>query len=295
MLIAPVTKWDIYFGREWKRILFGTIWGALVGLLYYRTGFSIPGYGGVVLGTAIAILLGFRTNGAYERWWEARKVWGAIVNDSRTLARQLLSFTEGTAAQQQARRMVERHILWVWVLGRRLRGHPVLEGMDRYTTAEERDLLAARSNANTALMGLQGRDLKEIDSADALPGRMVRNVDETLSRLTDSQGKCERIKNTVFPLTYTTVLAWCINLFYFIAPLSVVDDIGYWCIPFSLLLGGVFAMIEDISDFIQSPLDDILSGTPIYAISRTIEIDLLEELGEVDVPEPIKPSRHALT
>jgi len=295
MLIAPVTRWDIFLRREWRRILFGTIWGLAVGWIHASTGFSTPSYGGVVLGTAIAILLGFRTNGAYERWWEAREIWGSIVNDSRTLTRQLLSFTEGDGAGDRVRAMVHRHILWVWVLGRRMRGHDLLEGMARYATPEERDLVATRSNANTAIMSLQARDLAALRSSKALPDRIVQSVDETLSRLTDAQGGCERIKNTVFPLTYTTVLVWCIHLFYFLTPLSVVDEIGFWAVPFTLLLGGLFGMIEDVSEFIQNPLDDILSGTPMYAISRTIEIDLLEALGEAEVPAPMEPSGVALT
>ena len=297
MLVQPVAKWDIFFKREWKRLLFGAIWGVLVAFLYQKTGFSIPGYGGVVLGTAIAILLGFRTNGAYERWWEARKVWGGIVNDSRTLARQLLSATENAPAESQdiARRMVNRQVFWNWALARRLRGHELWEGADRYLTSDERTALASRSNVNTALMAFQARDLQRLQQAGVLPDRMMQNIDDTLTRLIDSQGKCERIKNTVFPLTYTTVLSWCINLFFFLVPMSVVDEIGYWSVPFVLLLGGIFAMIEDISDFIQNPLDDVLSGTSMYAICRTIEIDLLEELGEDNIPEPMKPTNFALT
>ena len=107
----------------------------------YVVDVSVPVGIAAVLGTAISILLGFRTNAAYERWWEARKVWGAIVNDSRNLARQIKTFIEPLPENDDTRalkeEMTKRHIAWLWSLNRTLRKLDVFEDLDKYLSSTD--------------------------------------------------------------------------------------------------------------------------------------------------------------
>ncbi len=301
MLTQPINRIDLFFKKEWKRLLLVGGYATLIVLLDQYVPIRIPSYGGVILGTAISILLAFRTNAAYDRWWEARKVWGSIVNDSRNLARRVITQIadpEGGSplgpASERVRQLVYRQIAWPWTLGRRLRGHDQLQDLERYLAPDELRRLGTSGNIPYHLMVTQSQQLKELADAGYLSEVLLLNLDKTVASLIDDQGKCERIKNTVFPQNYVGVLKWIITLFYLVIPLAVVEDLGWSTIFFVLVLGAVFQLIETIGDYVEKPLDDVLSGTPMYALSRTIEIDLLRELGETDLPEPITPQNGVL-
>jgi len=301
MLTQPINRIDLFFKKEWKRLVLVVLYATLVVVIDRYIPIRIPSYGGVILGTAISILLAFRTHAAYDRWWEARKVWGGIVNDSRNLVRALvtqIADPEGGlplgAASENVRQLVYRQIAWPWTLARRLRGHDQLQDLERYLVPEELRRLGSSGNIPYHLLVTQSKQLKALTDAGYLPTVLLLNIDKTIASLIDHQGQCERIKNTVFPQNYVGVLRWVIALFYFAIPLAVVEDLGASTIFFVLVLGMVFQLIETISDYVETPLDDILSGTPMYALSRTIEIDLLRELGEANLPDPLTPQNGVL-
>lgn len=300
MLTRPVHRLDLFFRKEWKQLLFVSAYSVGIVLLDHVIPIKIPSYGAVILGTAISILLAFRTHAAYDRWWEARKVWGGIVNDSRNLVRELISFTSdpdpaplGPSAAL-IRGLVYRQSAWAWILARRLRGTEQLEGLEEYFTDEEYLNLRSHANAPLQILTTQSSLLKRMADAGYLPLVLLLRLDTVIASLVDHQGQCERIKNTVFPQNYAAILKWIIVLFYLVVPLAVVEDLGWSTVFFVLVLGMVFQMIETISDYIEIPLDNILSGTPMYALSRTIEIDLLRMIDEPELPEPLVPQNGIL-
>ena len=153
-----------------------------------------------VLGISVSLLLGFRTSAAYDRWWEARKVWGGIVNDSRTLVRQLLA-TVGPE-RPEVRRLAHLQIAWCKALRSRLRGLDPLEGLEPHVPETERSRLAAFANAPNAILETMQREVARLKDEGALDPFGYLALDGTLRRLCDEMGMCERINNTVFPVDY---------------------------------------------------------------------------------------------
>src|SRR5689334_12399044 len=168
---------------------------------------SIPLAVPAVLGTVISLLLGFRSNQAYDRWWEARSIWGAIVNDSRTLARQIKTLSKEAYQGDELfffkQRFIKRQIAWCYSLSRSLRGQEPIKGFEKFLAKRDIQHVGNYTNAPMALIELHGHDLQQAMENGWINAYQQVEIERTLTRLTDAMGKCERIKNTVFPATYS--------------------------------------------------------------------------------------------
>ena len=250
-----------------------------------------------LLGTLLSILLGFRTNSAYARWWEARKIWGAIVNDSRSWTRQVLSFLgvggEGRSSPEEIaaleKELVYRQMAWNYALSRTLRRQEPWDDLAPFLSAHEIDDLRAQDNVPNALLQTQGDRLRKARARGDIDGFAFLNLDEMLTRLCDSMGKCERIKNTVFPTPYAYLVTLVAIGFYILLPFGLIAYLGWITIPATFLVGGIFFSIEALSTSLQDPFENRDSDTPTTALSRTIEINLRQQLGETDLPGKIAP------
>ncbi|MEH0157676.1 bestrophin family ion channel [Limibacter armeniacum] len=269
-----------------------TVYMAGIGLIdegHIFKSISIPLAIPSILGTAISLILGFRTNQAYSRWWEARQVWGAIVNDSRSFVRQLLSFTadipDGEAKTAFIQRLSFRQIAFCYALGDALRGLDPLQKIKSLLSDEDILFLEQHQNKHNALLLLNGRDLKSALAEKRLNAYQQVQLDETINKLCDSMGKCERIKNTVFPATYSLVVHLFIYLFVIFLPFGLVDFLGYVEIPLVVAIATMFFYIEKTAIIMQDPFENRPSDTAVSSISRTIEINIKQMLKYDTVPE----------
>jgi putative membrane protein len=196
---------------------------------------SIPLAIPTILGTVISLLLGFRSNQAYDRWWEARQIWGAVVNDSRTLARQILCFTESQyeedEVQQMRQRMIRRQMAWCYALGQSLRRLNPTIGLDKFLNRRDLESLGRYNNVPMALLDQHARDLRRGLEEGYINRYQQIELDKTLTRLCDAMGKCERIKNTVFPSTYSLYIHFSLLLFICMLPFGVIDYFGFLEVP----------------------------------------------------------------
>lgn len=239
-----------------------------------------------VLGTAIAFFIGFNNNQAYDRWWEARKIWGALVNDSRSFARSLINYVDGE--EETVKTMVRRHIAFIYALKANLRY--TVDGIYiKYLTEEDKNEVDQHSNIHNAILNIQARELQRLVKANQMDGFKFIEINEMLTRFTDSMGMCERIKNTVFPTTYSYLTKVFIWLFVVTFTLVISQDMGYWSIFMGWLIGFVFVSTQINGMRLVNPFETNASSLPLNNISRTIEINLLEMIGDADIPEPIKP------
>lgn len=252
----------------------------------------IPGALPAFLGTAISLLLSFKLNQSYDRWWEARKIWGAIVNDSRTLLRQAVSFA--SADPEAVERIGHRQIAWCYSLGQSLRGLDWRVGAEGHLSGEERDEAAKITNRPLAIMQMHAADLSRLARAGHLTDFQRVAMDETLTRLTASMGMAERIRSTVFPRTYRAFLHASIYLFIVLLSIALADVQGYWQIAITTLIAVPFFLLEKIARHMQDPFANRPTDTAVTAIARTIEINLLELLHADDVPEPLPPDGYYL-
>ena len=249
-----------------------------------------------VPGTVIALLLAFRTNSAYDRWWEARIIWGAIVNDSRTWVRQLMTFVtfedQKSETYHKIEKMAVRQIAWNYALSSHLRRQDARKSVEQLIDRDELKLLNDKSNIPNGILYNQATDVKKFYKEGKIDSYQMVQLDETLSKLTDSMGKCERIKNTVFPSSYSLLVDLLIYMWIIFLPfglVGLVDVIGYIIIPTTTSLAFSFLVIDRIAIYMQDPFENKPSDTPMLTLSRTIEINIKQELNETDIPKPLLP------
>lgn len=246
-----------------------------------------------ILGPAIAFFVGFSNNQAYDRWWEARTIWGALVNDSRSWARSILSYiaesdTLHGEISQIKKRMVLRQISFVYALNKVLRKkeHGYFE---KFLTSAELQRVRLESNLPNAILTLNALDIQKLSDRKAMDEFRFIQLNELMTSFTDHMGKSERIRNTVFPTSYiyfTQLFIWVLVIF---TTLILADSTGIWSVLFGWIVGFVFHVTHQNGMLLMDPFDEIPTGIPLDQLSRTIEINLLEMLGETDVPKPIKP------
>ncbi|MFP5079389.1 bestrophin family protein [Pedobacter sp. JCM 36344] len=247
--------------------------------------FEIPVIIPSLLGTAIAFFIGFNNNQAYDRWWEGRKIWGSLVNDSRSFARSLISYPSGS--DEISRRMICRHIAFLYALKASLRG-ATDEGLSKYLTDEDILEINSQSNMHNALLNIQARDLQKLSQNNQIDGFRFMDLNQMLVRFTDSMGMSERIKNTVFPTTYTYLTKVFIWLFVVSFTLVISQSAGVYSIFLGWLIGFVFVSTQINGMSLVDPFRNNSSGVPLNQITRAIEINLLEMLQESDIPEPVR-------
>ena len=242
-----------------------------------------------VLGFTVALLLGFRTSSAYDRWWEARKIWGGIVNDSRTLVRQVIGFTAGSQIIPEAKQMANYQIAWCNALKRSLRGLNAIEGLKSYLSEKEFEYIKSKNNKPNEILKLMTALLAKLKEEQKLDSYQMVSLDHTLKNLCDHMGKAERIKNTVFPTQYRSYTHRGLIIFTIMLPYGMLYSTGPFVILICVLVSFFFFMLENIAYFLQDPFMNRESDIPMSALCRTIEINLLELVEEDDIPEPLKP------
>ncbi len=242
-----------------------------------------------LLGTAISILLSFKMNQSYDRWWEARKVWGAIVNDSRSLVIQLQSFIDQPDSSL-IQQLAYRQIAWCYCLGQSLRGLNPLEGIDELLSDTDKAHLANHNNKPLAILQLHARDLQALRQANTIDVFRHMQLDATLTRLCDSMGKAERINSTIFPATYRQFLHFIIYLFVVTLSIALNNVQIAFEIPLLLVISVGFFLIEKSAYHLQDPFKNRPSDISVTAIARTIDINIRQLLAQKQVPEPLKPT-----
>ncbi|MES2621184.1 MAG: bestrophin family ion channel, partial [Bacteroidota bacterium] len=212
---------------------------------------TIPAF----IGTAISILLSFKLNQSYDRWWEARKIWGSIVNDSRSFVIQLQSFAP-EEENSLIKKIAFRQIAWCYSLGQSLRGLNPTDNLESFITSEELETIKQHSNKPLALLQLHSADIKKLKEADKLHVFTQIQLDNTMVRLCDAQGKSERIKTTVFPVTYRLFLHAIIYLFVVTLSIALKDVGGLFEIPLLLLVSSAFFLLEKSATHLQDPFSN---------------------------------------
>ena len=243
-----------------------------------------------VLGGAIGIFVSFRTNSAYDRWWEGRRLWGQLVNTSRHFTTQVLTFVDsrGESEAQRAPKhaLVRRHIAYVHALRCALRGDDPLADADvkSFLDEDERASLKGESNLNHALLHRQQHELVQLADAGHIDTFRLQSLDRSIATLLDVQGGCERIKKTPFPPGYGFLASRLILAYAILMPLGIVADVGWAAIPLTMLVCIGFTLISEVGRVLEDPFTMFWPALPLSALSKTIEINLRQRLGDRDLP-----------
>lgn len=281
LLNKKISVW--YFIREIKsQILFIGIFAIAIGLLDMLPWFrkiSLPLNIPALLGTAVSLLLAFRTSQSYERWWEARTVWGAIVNDSRTFIRLVTQFLP-SEDHKTIRDFAERQIIWTFALGESLRKLSFSDKVQKYLDENNINGL----NIPNALLDEHSKQIKEVSALKGLTDFQQMQLNDMVTRLCDSMGKCERLKSTVFPRSYSILVHILIYVFALVLPFGLDDSQLTIEIIITFLIPIVFIAIEKTSIIMQDPFENRPVDTPVTSLAQTIEINIRQMIGEQNVP-----------
>lgn len=244
-----------------------------------------------LLGIALSLFLGFRNNASYQRWWEARGLWGQLVYDARSLCRQALSYIDEDNAigRDTQRRLIHLSIAFSHAVRHRLRETSPWEDVERFVEPKYHNKLRQAKNLPDYLMRLMGKELGYCRQQHLLSEQMVQNMDERLNSMTVVLAACERIHNTPLPFAYTLLVHRTTYLYCFMLPFGLVSSLG-WVTPFICsVIAYTFFGLDALSEELESPFGVADNQLPLTALSRTIEINLLEALGETDLPADISP------
>lgn len=338
MYVRRNIKWNIILRFAWAKLIFFTLWSFAVVYAFHflehnNINMSIPFLPLSTIGIAVAFYIGFKNNSSYDRFWEGRKIWGGIVNYSRTWGNQVMGYITNYRANVDhneeeinaiKKKLIYRHIAWLNALRMQLRQptsfsikHPKSvrslgegsaerkhwdEEVGEFLNNEEYQILIDKKNTATHLIRQQGEDLKKLMHESGLIDDFRHmNMMASLEEFYNLQGKCERIKNTPFPRQYayfSGIFTW---IFVLLLPFGMVGEFAkmghstvWLTIPFCILISWVFSTMESVGDTSEDPFEGFINDVPMTALCRTIEIDLREMLGETDLPPKIKPVKDVL-
>lgn len=288
-----ITTKTLPLGFILRKIKFELTYVLIVGLSvhFLATRFSVylpemPLYVPAFLGTAISILLSFEMSQSYDRWWEARKLWGVILNESRTFVVQLRAALPQGDSDDLVRRLSYRQIAWGYSLGQFLRGQDPLQNVHHLLPAEELAQLKSSRHAPLLILQMNADAVMRLKQSGKIDGFVYTRLDTTITSLMSSMGSAERINNTVFPTTYRIFLHFSIYLFVTILSMALKDVALYYELPLLATVSAVFFLLEKSSTHIQDPFRNRPNDTPVTAIANTIEINIRELLHESGIPEP---------
>ncbi|OSY88303.1 membrane protein [Tenacibaculum holothuriorum] len=313
-----------------------------------------------LVGTALAFIISFKNNASYGRLWEARKIWGGIVNTSRSFAIMTNDFITNERAEHKLseeelfkirKQLIMRHVGWMaslrhalrapkpWELSSvnksdkeymqgiyiREREMTLSEELEGYVSEEEKDYILKQRNKQGACLKLQSNQLRELKEQGYIWEFAFLDMEKILVEFFTLQGKVERIKNFPYPRQFATLNRFFIWIFVILLPYGMMHEFnkigrqiveltqtwkpypegGYhhlieligehfvwFTIPFSVVISWIFHTMERIGEVSENPFEGIANDVPITTMSRGIEIDIRQIIGddENEIPEPVKDS-----
>lgn len=242
-----------------------------------------------LLGTGLGIFLGVRNNTAYARWWEARTLWGAVVNHSRSFARSLALLLPQPESKTARETLIRYQIAWVHALRRSLHGTNAADDVRGFLSSETNQRIGLSRNAPLAIQREMADGLRDEARAGRLDTIQASALNTTLNALTDAQGGLERIRNTPLPEQYDQLPRTFVTIYCLLLPFAIVPDLNVLTPVGSAALAFLFLALDEAGRHLQDPFSRSIHDVPMGSIARTIEIDLRDALGEHKVLEPLRP------
>ena len=306
------SKWPFFLGMAYS--------GLIAGLGYFLDiHISLPWEPISVIGIAVAFYLGFKNNSSYDRTWEARKIYGGIVNNSRSLGASLSAFIKSNKAEEIKKEIIYRHIAWLTALRFQLRlsrtwehldsrikgkySPTVCEGyidnldkeLEQYLSSEEIKSYSNKTNMAAQILNKQAIRFQELRDENCYEEFRHMELHRLIISFYADQGKAERIKNFPFPRQYASTAMWLTLVFFLLVPFGLYDafkETNNWMLLVFPILSGliiwIYYLMEKIGDYSENPFEGTYNDVPITAISRGIEIDLREMINDKNIPQPMK-------
>ena len=279
----------------------------------------------VLLGTATAFIISFRNQQTYNRTWEARQIWGATISASRSWVMMCRDFLNN---EDKSRELIYRHFAWLTAMRYQLRAPknwenanksynkeykryysipemetPLEQELIKYISPAELTYILSTKNRATQLLSLQSDTLKKFRQDGSLEEFRFLDMHSVLRDFSDHQGRSERIKNFPYPRQYATINGLFVKLFCILLPFGLLKEFDnlnngmtgfmqghmvWLLIPFGVLISWVFTSLEQVGESTENPFEGGANDIPISQMSRTVEIDIREMLGEANLPPTLQ-------
>jgi putative membrane protein len=290
----------------WTELAISVLITLFVYVSYHEFGWhrvSLPFSIAAILGSALAIFIAFRNNSSYSRWWEARTLWGGIVNSSRVFARLVCTFTdshkhqpnyEAARSENFKHTLINLQIAWAHALRFHLRRQENWSELKPYLTPDDFEAMMKSTNKPNYLQTIMGNHIYRAMSNGTLGGFDSFQMEGQLLALANYQGGCERIKNTPLLRQYHFFTKLFLFVFMIVLPFSLIGDFNrmemtWMTVPVSILISFVFAVMGKVGEVNEDPFENRITDVPLTSLCNTIERDLLETLGNHTLPEKLTP------
>ena len=247
---------------------------------------NIEAVGFTVFGIALSLFLGFRNNAAYDRWWEARKLWGTLLADLRSFAREVGIFVDD---QEQQKRMIKGSLAFIHLHRANLRQL----ADDPRARELGREMADARHPPCAALDAIAA-ELNDALRSGHTDGFGAKALQERLGSMALQQAGCERIANTPLPYVYSLLVYRTTYLYCILLPLALVGTAGWLTPVFVGIVGYVFLGLAEVTEDLSHPFGATPNALPLDSICRSAEIALAPHLGE-EPPEALQPINFCLS
>ncbi|RPG81588.1 MAG: hypothetical protein CBC74_000610 [Crocinitomicaceae bacterium TMED114] len=237
-----------------------------------------------LLGFIMGLLLVFRTNTAYDRWWEGRKQWGALVNSTRHFAYQLAALLPGPEYAEDRAALTRLIAAYPSALRHHLRRQAPAETLRNLAADAPHGLqpgdlaVDAPQHVPNAIAAELYRRIAGWNRSGAITGEMLINLNKELARFTDITGACERILKTPIPFGYNLFIKKFIFAYTVTLPLGLVDSFGWWSAPLSVFVLYVFGSLELLAEEIEEPFGLDANDLPTDPLADTMRTNVAELL-----------------
>ena len=244
-----------------------------------------------IFGVALSLFLGFRNNAAYDRWWEARKLWGSMIADVRNLGRHMCLFV-GKGVDRE--NILFYAVAFAHLHRGFLRGVDVRADIVDWIGAEKATAMIAQKNPADAALRSVADQIRELIERDAISGFGQMTISQTLSSLALAQAGCERIVTTPLPFVYSLLVRRTTYLYCWLLPFALIESTSWFAPVFAAVVAYVFFGLQEVTNELELPFRNVQNGLPLDAMCRVIEISVSEALNR-SAPEYLAATKHVLT
>ncbi len=317
-----------------RNIYKGIIIATIPVILYQIVGLKwlvLPWAVVALLGTATAFTVGFKNTQTYNRSWEARQIWGSILNTSRMWAVMCRDFFNDT---ETTKLLVYRHFAWLTALRYQMRESKPWENggkkhnkeykefytipenetkleteLEKYLSAAELGKILNAKNKTVQLLAMQSKTIKKLLDEGKIDNLKFLEFEKMVKELYELQGKSERIKNFPYPRQFASSNTYFIRMFSILLPFGMLKEFDklnesvdgimkgnmvWLVIPFAMLISWFFTTLDQIGEGTENPFEGGANDVPISQMSRTMERDMREILGETELPQALQPKNNII-
>ncbi|MEA5573133.1 bestrophin family protein [Calothrix sp. UHCC 0171] len=258
----------------YQRVIWCGLFGLLISILFhFKIPVSQPILGSVIPSIVLGLLLVFRTNTAYDRFWEGRKSWGSIVNSSRNLARQIWVSVDEVADEDRKGKIAALYLLVAFAIATKqhLRGENAIAELEALMSSSKYQKLTMMNNPPLEVAFWISDYLQQQYNQNCINSYQLAAMQGLLNNLVDNLGVCERILKTPIPLAYAIHLKQLLLIYCILLPFQIVESLNWWTGLVTALISFTLFGIEAIGLEIENPFGYDANDLPLDTICQTMK------------------------